>query len=133
MERPLVTGALFFSLIDVLLWDQESLENEDIYLGRLCGQILQWDGAARGTPAPVSQRERMWRLHNSGVRILQSVFRSPPRLATSRPDLKMIRRVADLKTLCIMERSPLPVAIVTVQSASRWRGPNGFRIVSRSF
>src|SRR5437870_5728052 len=38
---------------------------------------------------------------------MQSVFRSPTRLATSRPDLKMVRRVADLKTLCICLGHPL--------------------------
>ena len=37
--------------------------------------------------------------------IVQSVFSPPPRLATSRLHLNMIRRVAGLKTLCIMPSS----------------------------
>jgi hypothetical protein len=41
----------------------------------------------------------LFRAAEGGLGILKSVFRSPPRLATSRPDLIMVRRGADLKTL----------------------------------
>src|ERR1051325_3810674 len=51
---------------------------------------------------------RQPRLGRHARGLVQSVFSPPPRLATSRLDLNMIRRVAGLKTLCIMHCSALP-------------------------
>jgi hypothetical protein len=67
--------------------------------------------------------------HHAAPDVMQRIFRSASRREMLGKHSKGGRRGGGLKILCIMESSPLPVAIDTPQNASRSPGSNGSRAV----
>ena len=70
-------------------------------IARSRSQTLMSSAPTLPSPIQYTFAIRQPRLGPHARGLVQSVFSPPPRLATSRLDLKMIRRVAGLKTLRI--------------------------------